>query len=97
MPAAIPYMARVGDVTVGLGKIEANPVPIVGIFINTLPAAAFLAPVTPHFGQDCEAGSVVTEGCLSVFVNKQPATFAGAETLCGHPILTGAMNVIVRG
>lgn len=94
-------MARVGDVTVGLGVLGTSPHPIAGILVNMLPAATVGSPVTPHF--PCSpatpvcCASVVYEGSSTVLLNGFMSTFTGAMTSCQHPILTGATGVVVSG
>jgi uncharacterized Zn-binding protein involved in type VI secretion len=94
-------MSRVGDFTVAFGALLPGPVPMIGIKVNGLPPATMFTPVAPH--PPCNpsspdhCASEVLQSCDAVFVNKQWATFTGAETLCGHPIATGALGVNVKG
>lgn len=90
-------MARVGDVTVNFGVLGPVP-PIAGIFVNGQPATGMEAPVSPH--PPCpypptHCYSFVIEGAATVLLNGVPATYVGAFSYCGHPIMTGAAAVNV--
>jgi len=92
MPSLV---CRVGDVNTAGGVIlKGNP----AVLVNGRPIALINAPVSPHPpcpkpSSHCAAKTQPKPG--SVLVGGLPIATAPSTDTCGHPRLTGSLNVIV--
>jgi uncharacterized Zn-binding protein involved in type VI secretion len=88
-------VCRVGDVNAGGGVIlEGNPT----VLINGRPVAIIGSKVSPHPpcpkpSSHCSATTQFKPG--AVLVNGRPISTAPSTDTCGHPRLTGSLNVVV--
>lgn len=96
MPSGV---LRVGDANISGGLITVGDPTVL---VNNRPVAVIGAPVSPHppcggNGQyaHCIARTQLKPG--SILVNGKPiATWPSVDT-CGHPRITGSVNVIIGG
>lgn len=88
---------RVGDANTGGGIILAGDPTVL---VNGRPIATIFAPVSPHppcgaKGQQahCNAHTQLKPG--AVLVNGKPVSVSPGTDTCGHPRLTGSLNVVI--
>lgn len=66
------------------------------VFINGLPAARMLDPVTEHAGNKCEPHApLIAIGSTSVMINGLPAAYLGSYVFDCTFIATGSFDVFV--
>jgi uncharacterized Zn-binding protein involved in type VI secretion len=84
---------RVGDINVAGGVIlEGNPT----VLVNGRPVAVAGSPVSPHTPYNMpHSASKTTSNTPQVLVGGIPITTSNTLDICGHPRLTGSLDVIV--
>ena len=85
---------RVGDVNIAGGVILTG---VPTVLVNFRPIATAGSAVSPHppcpkGGIHC--GALTTAKSPRILVNFKPITTSGTIDTCGHPRLTGSINVI---
>ena len=85
---------RVGDVNIAGGVILTG---VPTVLVNFRPIATAGSAVSPHppcpkGGIHC--GALTTTKSPRILVNFKPITTSGTIDTCGHPRLTGSINVI---
>jgi uncharacterized Zn-binding protein involved in type VI secretion len=87
--------ARLSDVNTAGGPIVSAV--STNVLINGRPAATVGSVVAPHFPYKKihKMPTYIVTGSPSVLVNGKPLAHMGSNTICGHTIATGAVDVLV--
>jgi uncharacterized Zn-binding protein involved in type VI secretion len=65
------------------------------VYVDGRPVGLHPSPITPHPPGGIHKSSKTLIGSTSVMVQNQPVLYVGAQTLCGHTIMTGSTSVII--
>jgi uncharacterized Zn-binding protein involved in type VI secretion len=86
-------ISRIGDKNIVGGAIMTGAS---NVFAEGKPVGTHVSPITPHkpFTSKHKV-SKTTTGSPTVFAEGKPVLRVGTSTSCGHPIVEGAISVIV--
>jgi uncharacterized Zn-binding protein involved in type VI secretion len=88
----MPFVSRVGDMTVAQGRILLGAATVT---VEGRPLGLHVSPISPHPKGKPHAVAKTVMGSKTVQAEFRPVLYTGCMTTCGHPILTGARTVTI--